>query len=138
MISAKKLTCPRRLPLTQLIDQARSQRKESSPLDLSTPIDRSRLFVCPEMTPLYYTDAYRELTGDQARRYNQLTGLASNELITFFEERIAAEVFPALSRLDGAPAELLEYVRFFDEEERRHAQMWRALNRLSEPEWNAA
>ena len=135
MISSHKVKRPTRLPLGDLIEQARSHRQDPSSLDLTTPIDRSRFFVCPKMTPLYYTAAYRELTDDQARRYNQLTGLASNELISFFEDQIAAEVFPALIRTKGAPAELVEYLRFFDEEERRHAEMWRALNRLSEPEW---
>ena len=56
---------PARLTLRKLIEQGDGEGGKGAegnahrPLDLSTPLDRSRYFLCPSVTPLYYTVSYR-------------------------------------------------------------------------------
>lgn len=99
-------------------------------------IDRSRWFFCETLTPLYYTRVYSELSIDERRRYNQLTGMLSNELIlrleTGFLDRTLAALLRRRDRLD---ADLIDRLQRFRDDEREHARTWRALNRLSAPEW---
>jgi hypothetical protein len=111
------------------------KRDPVADFDFSTPIDRSRWFVCPTLTPLYYAPVYRELDERHQRRYNQLTALCFSELISFFETTFASSVLAALAhgqcrQVDRPLAECLE--RFIDEE-RDHVLWWRQLNLLSEP-----
>ena len=73
----------RRQPLEALIRRRERTHDDEPTLDFSTPIDRRCWFVCPTLTPLYYTHVYRELNDEQQRRYNQLTALSFNELIAF-------------------------------------------------------
>ena len=104
-------------------------------IDWSTPIDRSRWFVCETQTPLYYTSSYGELTPDQRLRYNQLTGMLSNELIAMLETELLTAALGAIESGHGRDPELGAAVRRFRDDERRHADMWRRLNLLSEPAW---
>jgi hypothetical protein len=106
-------------------------------IDWNTPIDRSRWFVCETQTPLFYTSVYDELSADQKRRYNQLTGMLSNELIGLLETELLTAALAAIAS-GPAGSELVAAVRRFEEDERRHAEMWRRLNVLSEPAWYAA
>ncbi len=106
---------------------------------LSMSIDRSRMFTCPTLSPLWHDPVFRELTASQQLRYNQLVGLMQNELICFFEQELAGNVLPSV--LKGEPAmsrELANSLQHFLEEERQHTPMFRRLNRLAEPSWYAA
>jgi hypothetical protein len=107
---------------------------------LDAPIDLSREFVCPTLTPLYYTATYSELSPAQTLRYNQLTGMCFNELIAFFEQSFATTALAALCETgpDVMPPELAGLLRTFMEEEREHWEMWQRLNRLSAPRWYEA
>lgn len=118
------------------------ERLESSPIrprlvevDWATPIDRSRLFLCETLTPLYYTPSYSGLAPEHRRRYNQLTGMLANELILRLETSFMDTALAAVTRHDHACAELADAVRRFHDDEVRHAEGWRQLNRLSEPRW---
>ena len=106
-----------------------------SALDWTAPIDRSRWFFCETLTPLFYTPVYRELGAEHRRRYSQLTGMLSNELILLLETGVLALTLEAV--LPGADEPLRAAVARFAADERRHAETWRRLNRLSEPRWYA-
>lgn len=106
-------------------------------IDWQTPIDRSRWFLCETATPLYYTSIYRDLDVEHRRRYNQLTAMMTNEIIAFMETEFLVSMLTAVSaaRNTGQSEDLRVAVMRFAEEERRHAEMWWKLNRLSEPKW---
>lgn len=106
-------------------------------IDWTTPVDRSRWFFCETLTPLYYTPIYRELGADHRRRYNQLTGLLTSELIALLETEFLHAALDAV-RSSGAPdPELRAAIERFAADERRHAEIWQRLNHLSEPDWYA-
>jgi hypothetical protein len=126
----------RRRPLEGLLKRGNDAGDVLAEFDFSTPIDRSRWFVCPSLTPLFYAPVYRQLEERHQRRYNQLTALVFGELIGFFETTFAASVLAALarSRRDEVDRDLADCLEGFVAEERRHTQWWRGLNRLSEPD----
>lgn len=136
MVEPLTATQVRRRPLEGLITRANSSDQQIPEIDFSTPIDRSRWFVCPTLTPLFYAPVYRELSEDHQRRYNQLTALSFSELIGFFETTFAASVLATLaqSRRNEADRNLIACLEGFIAEERRHTEWWRQLNRLSEPQ----
>jgi para-aminobenzoate N-oxygenase AurF len=99
------------------------------------PIDRTRWFLCETLTPLYYTRAYAELEPEVRLRYNQLTGILANELIELLETEFLRSALRAVRRDASVGADLLTAAAEFEDDERRHADVWRRLNRLSEPSW---
>jgi len=106
-------------------------------LDWTSPIDRSRWFVCETLTPLYYTRIYHQLSPGHRRRYNQLAGMYANELIAFLEREFLDLVLNAVRSApvtERAGLGLRETADEFRREERRHVALWRRLNRLSDPE----
>ena len=105
-------------------------------IDWTTPIDHSRSFLCETVTPLYYTSVYRDLGEEHRRRYNQLTGMLSNELILLLETEFLTASLSAVEH--AADADLRAAVVQFAEDEHRHADTWRRLNLLSEPVWYGA
>jgi hypothetical protein len=103
------------------------------------PIDCTRLFTSPSLAPLAHTPIFAELTLEQQRRYNQFVGLMQNELICCFEQEIGGRVLPALLKSkEEIPPELATALERFLEEERQHTLMFRALNRLAQPNWYGA
>ena len=106
-------------------------------IDWRTPIDRSRWFFCETLTPLYYTGVYRDLGVEHRLRYNQLSAMMANEIIAFMEtEFLGAALTAVESRGDRRqPSDLHAAVLRFRDDERRHADIWQNLNRLSEPTW---
>ena len=124
----------RALPPIERIAAPRASPADRAP-DWTTPIDRSRWFFCETLTPLYYTAVYRELGTAHRRRYSQLTGMLSNELILLLETTVLARTLAAVQPHADPP--LRELIAGFAAEERRHAETWRRLNRLSEPGWYA-
>jgi hypothetical protein len=128
---------PRQQSLEALLTRTeRSEGREGLSLDSSAPIDRSRLFVCPTLTPLYYTRVYADLTEDQQRRYNQLCAMGFSELIAFFESTFASSVLLALAHIDdGELSEAWQScLRQFLDDEREHIRWWHELNQLSDPQ----
>jgi hypothetical protein len=126
----------RRRPLDGLLARHETHEAVADEFDFSTPIDRSRWFVCPTLTPLYYAPLYDQLEERHQRRYNQLTALSFSELIGFFETTFAASVLAAMakSKRHGVDRALADCLEGFIAEERQHTEWWRRLNRLSEPE----
>ena len=106
-------------------------------IDWRTPIDRSRWFFCETLTPLYYTGVYRDLGVEHKLRYNQLTAMMANEIIAFMETEFLGAALMAIASCGPTrqPADLHAAVRRFHDDERRHADIWQNLNRLSEPAW---
>jgi hypothetical protein len=98
-------------------------------------VDLGRMFVCETVTPLYYCAVYRELPEGARRRYNQLVGLFTNEIVTFFESSFANAVLTALARGRYRPLgrEMADELLRFAAEERKHVDLWRRLNRAAAP-----
>ena len=128
--------CRHPIPLDRLAAQKDSTAYET--IDWAAPIDRTRWFVCETQTPLFYTQWYSGLTSEQRRRYNQLTGMLSNELIALLETELLTAALRAIESAYTPDAKLVAAVRRFRQDEKRHAEMWRRLNRLSEPAWYTA
>lgn len=97
------------------------------------PIDTSRDYLPPPLTPLFHTPSYDTLDGAQRRRYNQLHAVYVNEQILFFEVALADNVLSALLRL-VPPAGLAADLRKFRDDEAAHATMFRDLNRRCAPQ----
>src|SRR5262245_16834016 len=129
---------PRLAPLRQLTrTMARPAGQQA--FDWNTPIDLTRSFYCETLTPLYYTPVYRILAPEHRLRYNQLTGMLSNELILLLETGFLDAVLQAAgSPRHGDCDGFVTAIHRFREDERRHAEIWRRLNRLSAPSWYAS
>ncbi|MFL6236920.1 MAG: diiron oxygenase [Thermoanaerobaculia bacterium] len=106
--------------------------KPAIPLLEDVSVDTGRPFIPAEITPLFHTPCYRDLTEAQRLRYNQLHALYFNEQISFFETALGQPVLSALLR-EPWPEGLAEGLRQFQEEERQHTEMFRRLNRLCAP-----
>lgn len=134
MLSAS--TLPRRVASLDRLETTGHRQHVPRP-DWSTPIDRTRWFFCESLTPLYYTPTYATLTDEHRLRYNQLTGMLSNEIILHLETRFLDGVLNAVvrRRARGVDGDLIQALSLFRDDERRHADQWRLLNRLSAPEW---
>ena len=90
-------------------------------------------FIPAELTPLFHTPIYRELTEAQSLRYNQLHALYFNEQIMFFETALGRPILTALLR-ERWPDRLVDGLRQFVDEELRHTEMFRQLNRRCAPQ----
>ena len=119
------------------LDPARA-RPRTDDIDWDTPIDRSRRYYCETLGPLYYTPSYGRLGEPHRRRYTQLMGMLSNELIARLEADVVDHCLGAVQRMAGLDPALAEAVARFRDDERRHADSWHRLNRLSEPTWYRA
>jgi hypothetical protein len=102
-----------------------------------TAVDFGKRFIPEELTPLFYVPWYRWLASDQRLRYNQLQALYLNEQILFFETLVGRGVMDALLR-EPWPDNFGSELQQFWDEERRHSDMFRQLNRLCAPQFYAA
>ena len=100
------------------------------------PADRARYFIPEHMTALYYSPAYAGLSEPKRRRYNQLAAVYLNEMFIFFEDVLAEAVLGALEG-EPLPAELAGRLADFRWEEKRHTEMFLALNEAAAPELSA-
>ena len=123
----------RRLAPLRQLTRTTARSADRHAFDWSTPIDRTRWFYCETLTPLYYTPAYRTLAPEHRLRYNQLTGMLSNELILLLETGFLDAVLQAVGSARHADHGFVAALCRFREDERRHAETWRQLNRLSAP-----
>jgi P-aminobenzoate N-oxygenase AurF len=96
-------------------------------------VDFGKKFIPEELTPLFYIPLYRSLTAEQLLRYNQLQALYLNEQIIFFETLVGRGVMDALLR-ESWPDSLGDELRQFWDDERRHSEMFRQLNRRCAPD----
>jgi hypothetical protein len=95
-------------------------------------VDPAKPFIPAELTPLFHTPVYRELTEAQRLRYNQLHALYFNEQIQFFETALGRPILSALLR-EPWPDRLADGLRQFQADELQHTEMFRRLNRLAAP-----
>jgi len=98
-------------------------------------IDHQCLFMPQELTQLYHTAFYTQLTGAQKLRYNQLFSLRAIEQLMTLEARFISLV---IKRSQQSPLlrenKPLQYcMREMIKEEVEHYHMFRALNQLAEP-----
>lgn len=129
-------TCRRQQSLEALHDAARCDRELAYHPACGGAIDGTRYFVCPTATPLYYTQVYQQLSHQQQLRYNQLTGMSFNELVTLFESDFAARVLAAAANTREVANDplLRRCLEQFAAEEVQHTKHWVELNRLSDPQ----
>lgn len=125
----------RSAPLASLGRLASAPAAAAPLIDWQTPIDRSRWYICETLTPLFYTPIYRELTVEHRRRYNQLAGMLTSEVIALLETDLLDAALTAVESAGQADPELRAAVVRFRDDEQRHAQIWGRLTRLSEPGW---
>jgi hypothetical protein len=102
-----------------------------------TPVDFGRNFMPEELTPLFYVPLYRQLAPEHRLRYNQLQALYFNEQIIFFETMIGRGVMGGLLRQTWTNG-FGEKLQRFSDDEIRHSEMFRQLNRLCAPQRYAA
>lgn len=97
-------------------------------------VDRSRPFIADSLTPLFYTDLWPALSDEQRLTYNQLNGTYWNELISWFEKELAMTVLHRIASDRSLEPELRGRLHGFLREEMLHAEVFRQLNLLSDPE----
>jgi hypothetical protein len=90
-------------------------------------------FMPPELTPLYHTALYADLSEGERLSYNQLHGLYFHEQIIFFEQSI---IRPALTAVRHASRDttLRLNIDQFIAEENRHSAAFHELLVLAAPE----
>lgn len=124
------------LPLDTLKRRADQNAYSIDDLEWSRGVDFERHFFPEHLTPLSHTAVYAQLGPDERRIYNQLYGQMVNEQFIFLEDRFLVRMVGNLrrsTRLD-LPADLLEALDVFVEEEVKHTEMFRRLARLTCPE----
>jgi hypothetical protein len=132
MMLVARRQLPPRMSTGQIEEHQRRHRCDMLPFDSRTPIDLGKPFVCPTLTPLYYTRIWNELSDSDRLRHTQLSGLSFNELIAWFEHGFSATL-RSLMHCDALPADVRELFPAFIDDESRHQRMWWALNRLADP-----
>ena len=125
-------TIPRHLSPRDIAEHAQRHRSEELPFDADVAVDFTKPFLCPTLTPFYYTSTWSELCDADRLRYTQLSALSFNELFAWIENGFTATLL-ALSDCDLVPADLRDLFPGFIEDERRHQRMWWTLNRLADP-----
>jgi P-aminobenzoate N-oxygenase AurF len=104
---------------------------------MASPVDFGRKFMPENLTALYYAPAYRRLAPRHRLRYNQLQALFFNEQVIFFETMVGTGVMEGLLRLAWADG-FGDKVRRFADDEIRHTEMFRRLNRRCAPQFYGA
>ena len=98
-------------------------------------IDFSLPFIHEHFTQLYFTPLYAELTETQRLRYNQLSGIRSNEQFILFEHGFTRQVIARLTTLPRVRAQpdLQACLALMLKEEEAHEDMFERLNRRCAP-----
>lgn len=104
---------------------------------MQRPVDFGRKFIPEKLTPLFYAPAYLRLAPRHRLRYNQLQALYFNEQIIFFETMVGRGVMEGLLRLRWRDR-FGDNLRQFADDETRHSEMFRQLNRRCAPQYYGA
>lgn len=97
----------------------------------------SELFFFPEsLTALYHCPSYKSvLDEDDRRAYNQLFAQYVSEQFIFLEDRFLCKVVEGLLPWSvGVSSDLKRCLEIFLEEEVKHTEMFRRLNRMCNPD----
>jgi hypothetical protein len=99
-------------------------------------VDSGLHFFPESLTPLYHCASYRNVLDDDDRRcYNQLFAQYVSEQFIFLEDRFLCKVVEGLLPwATGISVDLKKCLEIFLEEEIKHTEMFRRLNRLCNPE----
>ena len=119
----------------QRIRNASERAAQDYSLPTFEAIDFSRPFIHEHYTQLYYTSFYAELSDAQRLRYNQLFGIRVNEQFMMFEHGFTQRVIAKLINhrdVKRCP-ELTGCLRLMLEEEARHHDMFKRLNKKCLP-----
>jgi hypothetical protein len=129
---------PRATGLDWVREQAeRHALSDWDALDLTPTPHPSQRFLAEPLTPLFHHPIYGELAPDDQLRYNQLCGMAANEVMARLESNVVIPCVEAFLRWETDPAQRDCLQRFIDDE-KRHTEFWRRLNRASDPTRYAA
>jgi len=112
-----------------------ARENDSGPFTPSS-VDFSRPFIHEEFTQLSHTPGYQMLNPEQQRRYNQLSGMSSNELFMMFESGFTNRMIERLLKhktLKKDPV-LKQCLAIMLEEEKQHTEMFAAVNRQCMPD----
>jgi P-aminobenzoate N-oxygenase AurF len=104
--------------------------------DVPMDVDARRPFVPEAYTQLYYTPVYASLHFEHRLRYNQLFGCRINEYIMMLESDLVEHLLIPLQRRLNARGDhaLAQALGVMVEEERRHYEVFAALNRACRPD----
>jgi hypothetical protein len=104
--------------------------------DVPLDVDPRRPFVPESYTQLYYTPIYPSLHFEHRLRYNQLFGCRINEYIMMLESDLVEHLLIPLQRRlrTRGDAALAHALGIMVEEERRHFDVFAALNRACRPD----
>lgn len=108
------------------ISSGMSAQSINSPLASAAVRPASGWFMPPELTPLYHTSLYSELSEADRVAYNQLHALYFHEQIIFFEQSIICPVLKAI-RPRRSASSLRSSIDDFIAEENRHSALFHAL-----------
>ena len=99
-------------------------------------VDNQRHYFPEKLTPLYHCTSYRTLLDEEDRKlYNQLYAQYISEQFIFLEDRFLCKVVDGLLPWASKVSwELKRCLEIFLEEEIKHTEMFRRLNRLCSPE----
>jgi hypothetical protein len=99
-------------------------------------VDKSLHYFPEVLTPLYHCASYRNVLDDDDRRaYNQLFAQYVSEQFIFLEDRFLCRVVERLLPWSvGISSDLKRCLEIFLEEEVKHTEMFRRLNRICYPE----
>ena len=97
-------------------------------------VDRERMWFPEGFTPLAQCAVYQELRSEERLTYNQLYAQATNEQFILLEEGFLIRFAARMLETGRLPAELQAALTGFVEEEVKHTEMFRQLNRLADPE----
>ncbi|MEM9418746.1 MAG: diiron oxygenase [Planctomycetota bacterium] len=129
--ATRQLPPPRRLTAETLCRLSEAEHT-AGPV-AGGPIDANAYFLCPSLTPLWYTPSYARLEEEDRRFYNQLTGLMNIEAIGWFESTFLPALSAAAARLpqDKDGWDLSRAIERFAADEREHIQWWEQLHAQS-------
>lgn len=97
-------------------------------------VDRKRMWFPERFTPLAHCEVYEELRPEERLTYNQLHAMATNEQFILLEEGFLVRFVARMLKSGRLPEELRLALQNFMEEELKHTDMFRRLNRVADPE----
>ena len=127
---------PKLQPLTSILSRAKEQRFIIEDIPWEQKLDRKKLFIPEAVTSLYHTPYYEKLNGDGRLTYNQYSAMAVSEQFCYLESDLLTRVISGLLLRDKKKLDkdLASAMAGFVEEEYKHIEIFRRLNRLSWPE----
>ncbi len=123
------------LPLETLRRRAEANAFDIEAIDWGRGVDFTRPFFPVHLTPLSHTAVWGELSEAERLDYNQLYGQSVNEQFIFLEDRFLVRIVRGIEERGGLglPDDLRAALHGFLEEEIKHTEMFRRLNRLTDP-----